>query len=356
MLMQRADPGFSGDGVLAFNTLLPSSRYPNGAERLAFFEQLIDRLGGLPGVTHVGATSSLPLSGSTNQTPGRPDVVDEKEDPVYVDWVRATPDYFRALGIGLLGGRAFTRDDRADVEPVAMVDESFARAWPASEAVGKRVFIMGGWRTVVGVARHARLYRIFADDRPQVYVPLAQAPSRAMTVTVRASIDPASLTAAVRSEIGQIDSNQPIYDITTMREMEEDSIAERRFAMMLMAGFAVTAVLLASLGIYGILAYLVADRTHEIGVRMALGAKQGNVLRTVVRQGLTLTAVGVAVGLAGAFVVSRVMSSMVYGISTTDPLTFTVVPMMLIGVAAVACYLPAWRASRIDPMVALRHE
>lgn len=356
VLMQRADPGFNGEGVLAFNTLLPSSRYPNGTARLAFFEQLLDRLGGLPGVTHVGATSSLPLSGSTNQTPGRADVVDEAEEPVYVDWVRATPGYFGTLGIALLSGRAFTRDDHADGTPVVIVDESFASAWPAGEAVGRRVFTMGDWRTVVGVVRHARLYRIFSDDRPQLYVPLAQAPSRQMTVTLRANTDPARLTPAVRREIAQIDSNQPIYGVTTMREMEKDSLAERRFAMLLMAGFAVTAVLLASLGIYGILAYLVADRAHEIGIRMALGAKQGNVLQTVVRQGLSLTAVGVGLGLAGAFGVSRVMSSMVYGITTTDPLTFTVVPTMLLGVAASACYLPAWRASRIDPMVALRHE
>jgi predicted permease len=355
-LMQRADTGFDGEGVLAFNTLLPRSRYPNAPERLTFFHELIERVAGLPGVTHVGATSSLPLSGSTSQTAARPDVADEEEEPIFVDWVRATPEYFSALGIELLSGRAFTTGDHADAQPVAVIDESLARAWPNSQATGNKVFISGGWRTVVGVVRHARLYRIFADDRPQVYMPLAQAPTRAMTVTIRAGVDPANLTAAVRSEIAQIDANQPIYSITTMEKMTGDSLAERRFAMLLMAGFAVTAMLLASLGIYGVLAYLVAHRTHEIGVRVALGAKQGSVIRTVVRQGLTLAAVGIGVGLAGAFALSRTISSMVYGISATDPLTFAAVPMILIGVAAAACYVPAWRASKIDPMVALRHE
>jgi putative ABC transport system permease protein len=359
VFMQRVDPGFHSAAVLTVRISLPASKYSDLAERVAWFQGLLDRVGELPGVTDAGAASSLPLSGSANQTGVyREEPVDFSGQPdAFVDWFVATPGYFRAMGIALLSGRAFGSEDRAGGVPTVVIDETLAsQLWPAGDAVGRQFFFRGLDRTVVGVVRHARLYRIEADDRPHVYQPHTQVPATTLSLAMRTSADPTELAGAVRSVVWERDPDQPVSLVQTMAGVVGNSMAQRRFSMLLMVAFGVGALMLAALGLYGVTAYSVSQRTQEIGLRMALGAKRTDVLGLVFRQASRSVALGLVLGLVAALAIGRVLSTMVYEVSTRDPMTLVGVSVVLASVALLASYLPARRASRVDPVVALRRE
>jgi putative ABC transport system permease protein len=356
-LMAQADPGFEPTGILTFDVELPDSRYGTGAARRAFFEGLLGRLRSMPGVEGVAATGTLPVSAEhTSQTDGRPDVLTDEDDAVMYDYMPVTPEYFSIMGIEVVAGRAFTAEDRSDMPWATVIDEKAAAYWPGGNAVGRTIDFLGQDWTVVGVVRHARLYRVYEDDRPQFYAPYAQLPFHVMAVAIKTELEPTSLMAQAQAAVVETDPNQPISNVRTMEGRVRASTAERRFGAMLMTAFAVTGLLLAALGVYGVLSYSVANRTHEIAIRMALGALQTNVIRLVVRQGLVVTAAGLLFGLLGSVGLSRVMTGMVYEIQSVDPVTYAVVPATLVAIAAVACLVPTWRATRVDPLEAMREE
>jgi len=358
-LMLRSDPGFITEGVVALDISLPRNRYDDAVARARFFEALTDRLGVLPSVERAGATATLPLGYlNRNQSDCRPDVIESREESPMVDYMPVTPGYFETMGIGLIAGRTFTpEDDERDEAPfVAVIDENLARYWPDGNAVGRQIEMLGESWTVIGVVRHARIVNIYEDDRPQFYAAHAQLPFTEMSVTIKTAMAPSSLVPLVRSVVHEIDARLPISNVRTMESLARDSTSKQRFATTLMTAFAITGLLLAVLGVYGVLSYSVASRAREIGIRVALGAEQSGIVRLVIRQGMIVTGMGIIIGLAGGLGLSRVMKSMVFGISAADPATFVAGPLILITVAALACMAPAWRASTVDPLKVLREE
>ena len=346
------------------NVSLPSSRYPGGAAQAAFFERLAGQIGALPGVQAAGFTSVLPLSGNFD---GRSLAVEDQPRPrgqeISVDLYIATPGYLRAMRIPLVEGRAMDEHDTADTVPVALVSETMARQlWPGRSALGRRVKFPGSeknpqpWRTVVGVVRDVKQYGLDGEDRMQLYLPERQYPTSSMTVVVRSPSDPSALLGAVRREVHAADQDLAVFDVATMDQLLADSIALRRFSMLLLGVFAAVAVSLAGVGIYGVISYSVTQRTREIGIRVALGAQPRDVLRLVLRRGLWLACAGITLGLAGGLAVTRVMSSLLFGVGARDPATFAAVAALLGFVALVACLAPARRAAKVDPTVALRYE
>jgi len=358
-LMLRADPGFTLDRVVALDVALSRSRHEDALARTRFFENLLERVRALPGVEAAGATGTLPLGYlNRNQSDCRPDVLAEGEEAPMVDYTPVTPGYFTAMGIDLIAGRTFTTEDdeRDDAPFVAVIDEKLARHWPDEEALGRQIDFLGESWMIVGVVRHARIANVYEDGRPQVYVPHAQLPFAEMTLAVRTTMEPGSVAQSVLPIVTEMDPRQPISNVRTMQSLARTSTAKQRFATILMGAFALTGLLLAVLGVYGVLSYTVASRTREIGIRVALGAKQAGIIQLVIRQGMLVTGIGVLLGLVGAFGLSRLMRSMVYGISSVDPATFVAGPLILLAVAALACITPAWRASAVDPLRVLREE
>ena len=360
--LQQVDPGFNASNVLMISIDLPGARYPEDSQAIAFFEQAEQRIKALPGVVQAGSTNVAALKGSgyTNDMtiPGRP-----PED--YIREIRhkaITPDYFRAMGIQLLGGRFFDSSDNAKGAPTIIVNEAFARrCFPDEEAVGKQVKFArpnepGQWETIVGVVRNEKQDSLSADPKPEAYKSQLQETSSEMTLVVRTAGDPRPLIGAVREEIRALDRDLPPYNIKTMNDLLYESLARERFTTLLLMVFAGLALVLASVGIYGVMSYSVTQRTHEIGIRMALGGQTSDVLKLIVRQGMGLAIIGLAAGLAASFALTRVMSTLLYGVSATDPLTFILSPVVLAGVALAACLVPARRAMEVDPMVALRYE
>jgi putative ABC transport system permease protein len=290
--------------------------------------------------------------------PGRP-----PED--YIREIRhktITNDYFRAMGMQLLSGRFFDSSDNAKGPPTIIVNEAFARrCFPGEEAIGKQIKFarpneQGDWQTIVGVVRNEKQDSLSADPKPEAYKSQLQETQSGMTLVVRTAGDPRSLISAVREEIRALDKDLPPYDIKTMTDVLYESLARERFTTLLLMIFAGLALALASVGIYGVMSYAVTQRTHEIGIRMALGAQTRDIFRQVVGQALRLAGIGVALGLGAAFALTRLMASLLYGVSTTDPLTFALIAILLAGVSLLASYIPARRATRVDPMIALRYE
>jgi putative ABC transport system permease protein len=268
-------------------------------------------------------------------------------------------DYFNALGIPLLKGRAFTEQDDANAPPTAIINETAARRyWPNEDPLGKRLRIESDdpWMEIVGVVGNVKHLGLASQPKAELYVPYLKDPWPFMTVVVRSASDPRSLADTMRNEVWAVDKDLPVPDIKTMDELVSGSVARPRFNMTLLGIFAAVALVLAAVGIYGVMSYSVTQRTHEIGIRMALGATQSDVLKLVVGHGIGLALIGVGLGLAGAFALTRVLTSLLFEVGATDPVTFVTVSMLLAGVALVASWLPARRAARVDPMIALRYE
>ncbi|MBZ5496311.1 MAG: ABC transporter permease [Acidobacteriia bacterium] len=359
------EPGFTTAHVLTMTISLPESKYPEGHQKVVFFQQLLQRVDTLPGVTSAGLVSHLPLAGRGLNTDF---TIEGRSLPLsgpspLADYVSVSPDYFRAMQIPLLEGRPFTERDVMEIPPVVVINEILARRfWPEQNPLGRRL-ILGSTigadqtpRTVVGVVGNVRSAGLESEPGPEIYVPYPQNPWPTMTAVIRATSDPIRLVGAVRKEILALDPDQPVYNVRPLEEVLGASLAARRFQMLLLGIFAAVALIMAAIGVYAVMAEVVTQRTHEIGIRMALGARPHDVLKLVVGRGIRMSLAGVAVGLAGALALTRWMSSLLFGVSPTDPMTFTLISLILTGVALLACYIPARRASRLDPIVAVRYE
>jgi len=357
------NPGFRPDHVLTMNVLLPSRAYPHAAAVRGFYERALQRISALPGVKSDAISSDLPFH--ANET----DALQVEGRPGKIPSVRTSMvfgDYLSTMGIPLLRGRGFTPEDRAGSQLVALVSEGAAKAlWPRQDAVGKRLSVLGQTEVVVGIVANVNDGALADEPQPHVYVLYLQLPAaffegdnqlRAMNIAVRAAQDPAASTSAVTGQIHSLDPDLAIARVRTMDQEVNASVAGPRFNTSLLAIFSIAALFLAAIGIYGVLAWSVTQQRHEIGVRIALGAQRRDVMRLVLAHGARLALVGIAIGLLAAFGLTRLMASLLYGISASDPFTFAAVSAVLFVVALLACYIPARRAMRVDPMVALRHE
>jgi putative ABC transport system permease protein len=354
--------GFRPKNLLTMQVSLPDSKYGTPEQRRAFYKQALEQIKALPGVESAGAVSNLPLSGYATsggfKFEGR---VASAEQSPFADLRSVSSEYLQAMRIPLLRGRYFNERDRTGAPDVVIIDEILAqRYFPDEDPIGKRVAVESPqWREIVGVVGPIKYKGLDVDYQGQLYFPHAQDPWRGMyrmNLVVRTAAEPMSFVSAVRGAMQRVDKNQPVYRIMTMEQLVADSISQRRLSMFLLGLFASLAMLLAAVGLYGTLAYSVAEWTHEIGIRMALGAQRENIFKLVVGQAMILTATGVAFGLAAAFALSRLISGLLFGVAPTDPGTFAAVPLLLTAVALMACYVPARRATKVDPMVALRYE
>jgi putative ABC transport system permease protein len=358
------DPGFKPDGILTFRVVLPDQKYPTDEARRLFFRRVLDRVRALPGVQSSGSVNVLPLSGSNNSGTVTIDTTALPPDKRYLeaDWRPVLPGFFETMGIRLMTGRYFTDADADQSQPVAIVDESLARTfWPNASAVGQRLKIGGPqstspWRTVVGVVGHVRYRTLEQPSRVGVYWPQLQRAWPGQTFVLRTAADPSTLRAAVEREIESVDPDQPVYAVRTMNEVMAGSIARRRLATLLLGAFAILALVLAAVGVYGLTAYAVAERSRELGVRMALGADPQLVVASVVGSSLLVAVCGVTGGLIAAAALAKLIAAMLFDTAPADPLTLTAVAALLLATAFGASYGPARRAARVDPAVTLRAE
>jgi predicted permease len=355
--LQNVSPGFDADHVLSMRLGASGRQFPNRDAAAEFHRQLGEKIASVPGVAMRGAVSSLPFTssvgwGSINVEGFTPQPGQELQ----VDQRAATTDYFPTMGIPLVTGRFFSNHDtRPNAQRVAVIDEKFAqRFWPNEDPVGERL-----WHdpkqplTIVGVVGSVKQYGLDVDGRIVVYFP---SPGLLSYQVARTASDPAEVASAIVRAIHEVDPTIPVYDIRTMSDRMKDSMARQRFSAIMLGAFAVFALILAAVGVYGVMSYLVSQGTHDIGVRMALGAQRSRIVGMVLRQGLELTAGGIIIGLIGAAALTRVMESLLFGISARDVVTFSTVPIVLAGIAVLATYLPARRATLVDPVVALRQE
>jgi predicted permease len=362
--------GFNPEGVLTL-ALTPSlAKYPQESpRRLAYFEESLARVQALPGVQSVSLTTFPPLGGPQIrmflEIEGRPP--SEPGNEPIVETNHISPDYFQTMGIPLLLGRTFTTEDRAGTPKVVVINETLARRFFANEyPIGKRLLMGQTPQTIVGVVSDVYDLGLDQEVHPEVYFPYMQMPNfEWMKLAVRVAsskhrpADPlslAGLAASIRNQVSAIEPNEPVNQIVTMDESLSNSVAGRRFQMFLLGVFAAVALIIAIVGIYGVISYAVSQRTHEIGIRMALGAQASDVLRMVIWRGMSLALIGVTVGLAAALALTRVMKNLLFEVSATDPATFALIALLLVGVALIASYIPARRATKVDPLLAIRHE
>ncbi|MCZ6508482.1 MAG: ABC transporter permease [Acidobacteria bacterium] len=362
--MLDVDPGFRLERLLTVRLSLPEARYADDTQVAGFYDRLLTRIGNVPGVASVAMASSVPLAGGgpwwSIAIDGRPDpAVGTVQD---ANFRMVDGGYFRALGIGLVRGRSLTQRDRAEAPLAVVINETLARRyWPDADPIGERLAFDGtddgpNWREIVGVVSDVRHGGLDQEEVRAIYVPHAQLPRRTMSLLIRAIGEPLDLVAAVRSQVAAEDPHQPIYAVSTMADRLGESLAPRRFAMLLLIVFAAVALIMAAVGLSGVISYSVMQRSQEMGLRMALGAQNRDILRIVVGHGLGLTLVGVTLGLAGAFLVTRWMSSLLVNVSPTDPVTFVALPALVTVVAILASLFPALRALRLDPAETLRSE
>src|SRR5262245_50659585 len=362
--VQQVNPGFAPRGVLAMSLSLPTTKYKVPAQRANFYHELLQRIRALPGVQSAGATSILPLSGNNSSGSFRIEgrVVPPGQSSPHGDRWAATTDYFSTMKIPIIRGRFFDDRDTMESQPVAIIDETMRRKyWPDEDPSGKRITLQSRdgypiWREIVGIVGHVKHSGLEGESRVQYYIPHSQVQNSFMGLVVRTNVDPASLTGAVRGAISGLDKDLPVFRVKTMDQFVIDSTAQRRFAMTLVGIFATVAMALAAVGLYGVLSYSIMQRSHEIGIRMALGAQVRDVLRMVVGQGMLLALAGVVLGSVAAFLLTRLMANLLFNVTPTDPLTFTTISLLLSLVALLACFVPARRATKVDPIEALRYE
>jgi putative ABC transport system permease protein len=362
--LQDVHPGFNPRNVLTAELSLPLLKYPRGKPVIDFYAEVVRRVRAIPGIESAGMTSILPLSGSNSDNSFHIEGRSEVQTKVYPDEeVRGiTPDYFRVLQVPLMQGRFFTEADTADAPGVVIINQAMAKKyWPGEDALGKRINFGDAdpekikWFTIVGIVSDIHHQGLDIDPKPEFYLPHPQRPYRGMILAVRSAQDPRSVTGTVRKEILAIDPEQPLANVRTLETVASESIAPRRLSVFLLGTFATIAMLLAAVGLYGVISYLVVQRTHEIGVRMALGAQRGDVLLLVIRHAMWLVLIGTAIGLAIAFFASRALQAMLYKVGAFDVPTFAGVTFALMAVALLASYIPALRATKADPMLALGH-
>jgi len=358
--LQSVPPGFTTDRVLSLQIAAVGPKYRDDKAAVRFFQEIERRVAHLPGVTNEGVVDTLPLTGSVGW--GGINVEGYQPPPgqeLQVDLRTASTDYFRTMEIPLLKGRYFSEHDTADSPPVVIIDAKFAqRFWPHDDPIGKHLWFdpKKPHFTIAGVVGVVKQYGLDTDEKIATYFPQNQNPSNGLYLVARTSSDPASLSGAIVREIHDADPSVAVYGIRTMQDRLYDSLARQRFASIMLGAFAAFALLLAAVGVYGVMSYLVTQSTHDIGVRVALGARPGNIIGLVVRQGMELAAIGIFLGLAGALALTRVMAGLLFGVGATDPLTFCAVGALLAAVAFAATVIPAGRATRVDPMIALRDE
>jgi len=359
----KTDPGFNPDHVLTMNLMLPHAKYNEQAKGAAFYKELVQRVKATPGVESAAAVNFLPLGGSNAsdaylvEGAPKPPPGQENDGRYRV----CTPDYFKTMRIPIVKGRAFTEQDKAGATPVVIVNETLARKhWPGEDAIGKRIRFdypldKAPWMEIVGISKDVR-HELTLEVTPELYLPHAQDSWNSMVLVARTSVDPASLAGAIRRHVWAIDKDQPVFDVRTMEEVRAISVGLQAFTSTMTAVFAAVALLLASIGIYGVMAFVVTQRTQEIGIRMALGARSVDVLRLVLSNGMKLALIGLLIGLAVAWGVTRFFAKLLFGVQPTDLLTFGVVSACLLAAAFLACYVPARRATKVDPLAALRYE
>ena len=366
--LRNVDPGFRAERALTMKIVLPEPRYADKEQRGVFYRELIRRVETLPGVSSAAVATNLPLTESGNSVgvsiEGHADPAPDRV-PIVITRI-ISPRYFETMGIPLLKGRAFTEEDKSESESpsVIVVSETTARSfWPGEDALGKHIKVGSPsnndnkWLTVIGVVKDVRQFELVVEPKPQMYLPFTQANFfEPRALVVKTNLEPLSLAATVRKTVWEIDKDQPVSDIASMEHIVSESVARQRFSMLLLGIFAGLALVLAAVGIYGVMSYSVAQRTHEIGIRMALGAQKKDVLKLTIGQGLKLVLIGVAIGLGAAFILTRVIASLLFGVSATDPITFVAISLVLIGVAMLASLIPALRAMKVDPMFALRYQ
>jgi len=360
----KVDPGFRKENTISMSLPLVGSRYPTATKQIAFFQDVNSRVKALPGVQTAALISSVPLSGGVyaGGFSIEGEIPASGSEEFVSDRRMISPDYFEALGVRLLRGRGFSDQDDETSQGVAVVSESLARRFiPGEEPIGRRIKLGGRdstrpWLLIVGVAGDVHDQALEYEARPCIYVPYPQFPTSSMTLVVRGVSDPKPLISAIREEVWSVDKDQPITDIKTMDELVAESVSSRKSIAVLLSIFAGLALVLATVGVYGVITYSVSQRVQEIGIRMALGAQPSNVVRLMLGQGMVLVLIGIGLGLGASLALTRVITSLLFGVSASDPGTFIVVSLLLIFISVWASYIPARRAAKVDPMVALRSE
>lgn len=367
--LQKVDPGFRTDNILTFELNLPTFKYPNKQSAATFYTQVLDRLETLPGVQSAGAVTALPLSTADERTDfyikGQPPPPVGQAPLLHQRIISA--NYFQTMGVKIIKGREFIKQDLPTTFPVVVINETMARRfWPNEDPIGKELALStevyktgkfdlaSGWRQVVGVVADIRHFGLASQAGPEAYIPFTQSPVREMTAVLRTSSDPKDLVGAVRQEVLALDKDQPIGNVRAMSQLLSDSLARPRFSFLLLTIFAAVALALAAVGVYGVTSYSVAQRTHEFGIRIALGARTSDIIKSVLKEGLIIGVIGIAIGLAGAVFCTRYLSSLLFGVSATDPLTYVGISLLLVIITQLACYFPARRVVRVDPVIALR--